>query len=351
MEVRPTIKHQLEELREKYTDIGHADAEQIVILERGSRVIELKAPDHTESAFWTNPSAIAEGHWNVGGDRTWVSPELDYFVDGSGEYGIPNQLDPGTYSLTADPLSHSASTEQTFIAINSRARKDIALNLRKQYSPIPNPLSTNLSPEHADLLGISYAGYECQTRLGVLSEQPARTVDAQGSDAKSWCNIWSITQVPMGGTVLIPTIGSAEPLVMFKQGDSIAMEVHPHYLKVAYDGSHRFKLSLDALQSTGRFGYWRQINEEESSLLVRQFHVRPAGHYPDYPGSQPNYTGSCMQFFFDGNQMGGFGELEYHVPAIQGANSVSTDVSQLYYFVGKTAEIRKICERMLGIKL
>jgi len=338
MEMRATIKQQLEDMKQKCTDIGNTGAERIVILERGSRVIELKTPNHDASAFWTNPSAIAEGDWNVGGDRTWISPELDYFTDDKGEYAIPEQLDPGSYKLEGDSLARSANTEQTFTLRSARTQEETQLILQKQYLPIPNPLSKNLSIEHSSLLDVSYAGYECQTRL-----------ESRGPDAESWCNLWSITQVPMGGTVLIPTIGSAEPLVMFKQAESIDMEVHPHCLKVAYDGSHSFKISLDALQSTGRFGYLRQINEEESSLLVRQFQVRPSGHYPDYPSYQPDYTGSCMQFFFDGNQMGGFGELEYHVPAIQGVNSVSTDVSQLYYFVGKTADITKISKRMLGI--
>ncbi|QGQ99696.1 hypothetical protein EHS13_34965 [Paenibacillus psychroresistens] len=169
--MKKTVKQMLEALNEKFAVIGSLDAGQMVILERGSRVIELKAPNHDESAFWTNLSAIAEEQWNVGGDRTWISPELDYFIDASGEYDIPKQLDPGSYWMGDASDSDKTTTQQAFMVRNSRTNQNIHLKMHKQYSPIPNPMKRNFSTESSELLDISYVGYECETRLLALPEE------------------------------------------------------------------------------------------------------------------------------------------------------------------------------------
>ncbi len=160
-------------------------------------------------------------------------------------------------------------------------------------------------------------------------------------------------QVPINGTILIPTLGKPQPLTMSTQDNEVAMDIHPRHIEIPIQGNNRFKISLDALQSVGRFGYLRKLNEEDSSLLIRQFQVHTASYYPDYPSGQLDHAGSCMQFFYDGCQMGGFAELEYHVPAIRydGTSGASVDASQVYYFVGKTEKITKVIEQLLGIIL
>ena len=72
----------------------------IKVLARGARVLEVTPAPTQPSALWVNPavSALAESRWNVGGERTWISPELDFFLV-DGEYRVPEQVDPGNYKL------------------------------------------------------------------------------------------------------------------------------------------------------------------------------------------------------------------------------------------------------------
>ncbi|MBP1994031.1 DUF6786 family protein [Paenibacillus eucommiae] len=336
-----SLTNQLQKEQQHYQTLGSSEQGQMVVMERGSRVIQLKPSQRDESAFWTQLSSLEKGEWNVGGDRTWISPECNYFVDSTGEYNIPEQLDPGSYRITSSANDPTIVTEQTLKLKHYVSQDEIELKLEKTYTRIPTPFQMNLSEDYKSLLEVSYIGYECQTKL-----------TAAAAKEKAYCNIWSIMQVPMGGTALIPKWGKTQPLVMFSDEAAVEMGSHPQYVSLPYQGNSKFKLSFDALQSTGRFGYIRQLNETESSLIVRQFQVNPSGYYPDYPATDPDYLGSCMQFFFDGNQMGGFGELEYHAPAIGNeGNLCSEDVSQLYYFIGKTTQVAEIVEHMLGIKL
>jgi hypothetical protein len=169
-------------------------------------------------------------------------------------------------------------------------------------SLIANPFLMIDSDEHRELAQIPYIGYQCDTRIQLLSETE-HVPDAPLPEF----NLWSILQVPPGGTVLVPVLGDSEPLVMYREQEEIHMNRQPHYASFPFEGGSSFKLSYNTLQSTGRLGYYRRLSKETSSLIVRQLQVNPSASYPDYPENQPDYTGSCMQFFYDGEKMGGFG--------------------------------------------
>lgn len=328
----------------------------MVILEKGARVWALISSGRHESPFWTDKAALGKETWNTGGDRTWISPELDYFIDSSGEYRVPSQLDPGNWRMTERENESIITLEQTFRLCHHSSGQEVGIHMQKQFSTIPNPLLTNKSDTDEQWADLDYIGYEMRQQMTVLpSEQDDQSVkDNQSrlSFASGYCNLWSIMQVPVGGTALIPTRGYAEPLTMFAEDMPIEMDVRPEGTRLPFQGKRSYKLSFDSLQSTGRFGYIRTINELNSSLVIRQFPVYPASIYPDYPADRTTYQGSCMQFYFDGGQMGGFGELEYHSPAVFiDTPSVTTDTSQLYYFVGKTTQIHKVVNRMLGLNI
>jgi hypothetical protein len=349
-----SLKQELDRLNERYREIGSEETGRMLILERGSRMLEMRTRAGGESAFWTNPSALAEGSWNVGGDRTWLSPELDFHMDPQGTYFVPAELDPGTYRMADGEYPGMCECSQTFTIANRHTPHRINVSLRKRYSPLPNPLRT--SGITGAGFEAEYSGYECETLLWAwptVSVESGDEAPQSGDKEKRgrWCNSWSIMQVPLGGIAIVPTIGNPRPDWMYGPDGEVGMTADSRHLRIPFTGGSRFKLSLDALQSAGRFGYVRKINEEESSLLVRQFQARPSGFYPDYPQHREDYEGSCMQFFCDGGQLGGFGELEYHAPAIrwEAFPRSSADVSQVYYFVGPARAIAETAEKLLGI--
>lgn len=344
-----TLISQLQQSGHTYADLSHEDGGRLIILEKGARALEMITAEQNNSAFWRDPSALtSDDNWNSGGDRTWVSPELEYFKDSSGNYQIPAHLDPGSWMLTQ--LSPSqAIARMTCELQHSSSSEEVKLDLEKRYTLLPNPLSMNMSSTLPDCSSISYMGYEVCTEMNLTPVNRNSTLSDSSSSPSGYCNLWSIMQVPPGGTILAPTYGSVRPLTMFSQTENIEMTLLPNGLQLPCAGPNSFKLSIDALSSTGRFGYLRQINDKKSSLIVRQFSVNPTGIYPDYPPNQPNHLGSCMQFYFDGGQLGHFAELEYHSPALPiGIQGQSTDVSQLYYFVGDVSSIQEIARVFLG---
>jgi len=342
---------QLQQLGHNHATLTSENGGRLVILEKGARALEMITDEENDSAFWRDPGSLcSEESWNLGGDRTWLSPELEFFIDSSGSYQVPAQLDPGDWKLTKTSTSQ-AITKMTCDLLHSSSSKKITIELEKRFTLLPNPLSMNSSSLLLDSSSLSYMGYEVRTNMNLTpADQKSKTVDVT-SMTEGVCNLWSIMQVPPGGSILAPTYGYVRPLTMFSQTEDIEMKLHPNGLQLPCKGKKSFKLSIDSLSSTGRFGYIRHINEKKSSLIVRQFSVNPSGIYPDYPPNQKDYQGSCMQFYFDGDQLGHFAELEYHSPAL----SIDTpgriaDSSQVFYFVGCREEIEAVAVAMLGIK-
>jgi hypothetical protein len=54
-----------------------------------------------ENLFWV-PAAVSAGEWCVGGQRTWLAPELGargFLGRGESDWQVPPALDPGSYTL------------------------------------------------------------------------------------------------------------------------------------------------------------------------------------------------------------------------------------------------------------
>ena len=102
-------------------DVGHAthvlrhsDGFSLLVLPYGGRILGLYATDDSDNYLWTNPDLetattardlLHSSEWvNLGGDRTWVGPEVDSFIgdlsDAWGTYRVPPGIDPGRYKVT-----------------------------------------------------------------------------------------------------------------------------------------------------------------------------------------------------------------------------------------------------------
>jgi hypothetical protein len=314
----------------------------ITVLENGSRVYEVRVNSDEPTALWTNEAAFTNKEWNIGGERTWISPEIDFFINNNHKYQVPDQLDPGHYNLEA--YNDYVKTAQIMELTNQRTQQSAQLHLEKTYSLLENPFKASYHSRFDYVLDVPYVGYQCVTDLSLSSTYTS----ASGRQEEFICNAWSITQVPEGGTVLIPTMGAPEPLIMFQDPGIVPMVKGNNELRVSYQGNNKFKLSLDVFNSTGRMGYIKPINAQKSSLIIKEYQLNLSGVYPDYPDKSPRYLGSCTQFFYDGNQMGSFGELEYHTPAVSATKPRSKDTANFYYYVGETAKINFIAKCMLG---
>lgn len=342
-----TLEAHLKRLGEPYVKLIGEDGGTLLMLLRGGRLHDMTVPGgQAGTSFWTNQAALETGGWNTGGDRTWVSPEIEYFTDGFGNYGIPPQLDPGRWTLDSS-TGREASLRTTCELRHRASDAQIRLNLEKRFATLRNPLLMNTSLPARDWTGVRYVGYEVRTALEL---EPVAPNNGAAAAPSGYCSLWSIMQVPAGGVALVPTRGRVPPLTMFAQREPTDIEVTAGGVRIPCGGSYSYKLSFDAVASTGRYGYIRRLGAAESSLVVRQFSVNPAGVYPDYPPDRPDYLGSCMQIYNDGGHLGGFAELEYQSPALPiDMPGRGTDESQVFHFTGPTDKIREIAALLLGM--
>jgi len=342
-----TMEAHLKQKGEPYVKLTDENGGTLLVLVRGGRLLDMTVPGgHEGASFWTNPAALDADGWNTGGDRTWVSPEIEYFTDSSGNYAIPPQLDPGHWMLI-ESSRREALLRMTCELSHRASAAQIRLDLEKRFAALPNPLLMNASLAARDWTGVRYIGYAVLTALQLA---PALPVGSATASPSGYCSLWSIMQVPAGGIALVPTRGGALPMTMFAQREPADIAATACGVRILCGGSYSYKLSFDAVASTGRYGYIRELGASESSLVVRQFSVNPAGVYPDYPPDRPDYLGSCMQIYNDGGSLGGFAELEYQSPALAiDKPGRATDESQVFHFTGPAEKMREIAALLLGM--
>ena len=118
------------------------------------------------------------------------------------------------------------------------------------------------------------------------------------------------------------------------------------------DGRSLLKIGVQAASLLGRMGYLRETGPDTCALLIRNCAVNPSGQYLDAPWDDPTGTelGYAAQCYVDDGGLGGFGELEYHAPAVGAGTGLTayTDVSQVWAFHGPAQTLSRIARQLLG---
>lgn len=317
----------------------------IVVLERGGRIIGAYPGEEDENMLWVDPDiGVERPTWNSGGERVWLSPEVDYFMTelespGFG-FTVQEGLDPGGYTLEgSSPFRAALTWTQVGDVRSFRAEEQFRFRLSKSCRLIDNPLVAAGLQDGGG--AYNYMGYETETVLKALDK-----------DFRSDAALWTLMQVPSGGVALVPTIGKAVPVDFFAADESSAVRIMPGGLRFRlYAEDPPRKLSIRSIQATGRIGYFRMVGQDRASLLVRQFSVYPSESYVDVPPDRLSDRGHCVQCYNDGGRLGGFGELEYHTPVLRrlGTSSQTVDVSQVWCYSGHPGAMRELCALLLGV--
>jgi hypothetical protein len=328
------------------------DGTSLLILPYGGRILGVFAPGSDENFLWTNTALntvesarayYASDDWqNSGGDRTWLAPEVDFFfpafpnVDIAG-YWQPRALDPGNYEI--------ATTDQGVRLTNRlslqgfRSKKSADLEITKSVSTALNPLRYEAAFQTG---AVEYAGHTLLTSLRILGQSP--------NDAPL-VGLWSLTQMPHHGELVIPTYFKSEPRIYFGLVDAPPEElvVGNHLIRFKMRAAGEHKIGVRALATTGRVGYIHSIGARRA-LIIRNFYVNPSGEYADVPWTEPEDRGYSTQACSVNSKWGMFSELEYHVPAIGGETGLSfiEDRSQLWAFRGAAEDISKIARTLLS---
>jgi hypothetical protein len=345
------LSQALEKIGKRTEAFETPDGSRLLLLPYGARILGLYPPDSNENFYWVNRDLLnaesaqsvfdSDGWQNTGGDRTWLTPELDIFFPDypeCQEHWEPPQLDASEYSVEGEDSGICMSKELSLHL--ARPDCDVKLNVSKILSGAANPL--RYEKEMQEVMDeVVYAGYS-QTTVLTLKD---------GRDEAS-IGIWNLIQLPHGGDLLVPTYSKTAPLVLFGDipDEFLICDQNLVRFRVCFPGEH--KIGIRAVETTGRVGYLYQQGDEWS-LVVRNFFVNPSGKYLDVPKNDPDDLGYSVNAVNVDSALGDFCELEYHVPAAgrAGVAVVSdhcVDVSQVWAFRGNEGSIRAVARKLLG---
>jgi len=339
----------------------------LAVLPHGGRILGLFGGESDTNFLWTNPALstaatakayFASDDWhNSGGDRTWLAPEVDFFLPNFPDistYFQPRGLDPGNYQVTSgegqltggkDRQGSDAevSIRNELQLESKRAAQQLKLRITKTVRMVENPLGN--APQ-ADLRGqVEFAGYRLHTTLQILNPAGRAT-----SRQASYVGIWNLLQLPHGGQMLIPTYYRSVPTTFFGEIPGEDIQSYDRMIRYTMRAPGEQKISVRALASTGRAGYmFRQ--GDESCLVVRNFNINPSGAYVDVWGTRLDDDGYAIQACnINNSELGSFSELEYHAPAVGGdtGQARSDDVSVVWAFRGTETTIRAVAGLLLG---
>jgi hypothetical protein len=322
------------------------DGSTVFVLPHGGRILGLVAPGSNRNFLWTHPALESidslrtfyeSSEWhNSGGDRTWLSPEIDFFLPHFptlDPYVQPRELDPGNFQLGHEN-GGIRLTNRCALRL-SRSQRVVDCEIGKLLNSATNPLQQ----DDECLMSLMYAGFTLKTRL---------TFSNPNADSM-FISLWSLVQLPHGGELLIPTLSRSTPIPYFGQVNGDDLLVTEHLVRYWMRSRDSHKLGFGPSAVTGRVGYFYS-DEPDSCLVIRNFAVAPAEKYLDVPWSRPGTSGSAIEGCSVNGELSKFSELEYHSPAIGGSEGDFDfeDESQLWAFRGKECDILKAARILIS---
>ncbi|MEM6459186.1 MAG: DUF6786 family protein [Planctomycetota bacterium] len=346
----------------------HNGAGRLLVCEHGARVLACELPGVDHNLFFHTDRTADDGGPGMvtGGDRFWIAPEVVYFWptldeamrDPKGTAETPPAIDPanwGRLEYTRD-VTHSLETN---IKLRDRLRHrsfEVAAT-RAWDVEAPGP------PEISGVGRLACVSFSLRNTLTLCfgKETPGMVAGA-----------WDILQVPPTGTLICPTAARAEVRSYYEPFGDRHVAVSDADVRFLIDGRRRVKMGLRAEHTTGRMGYYRPVDEQTSTLIVRIFAPLPGEPYGDVPRDDPRNRqlergeiegpilgGDCLQAYNDdGDAFGGgpdvtFGEMEYHDPGlVVGRGPTSRRGSCVtHVMAGPDDAVRAAGRELLGVEV
>lgn len=273
------------------------DAVVTLLPERG-RVLQVECAG--EQAFWTDPNAPG---WNVGGDRVWVGPESEWFWIRPGTtdfafHEVPRALDPGAWEVSvADEHACECRLSATLVS-RRRGGVEAGITITRSFTPVP---------------------VEVPLRAAV-AYRTVTSVTIEHGPPDLWLDGWSLAQVRPGGVISISLtrpLGDDELRQYYEPVPWSDAAVGDGVVELNVRALERWKIGVPIDAVTGRMVYARPIHRG-LLVIMRAFAPQPWSHYCDRPAEMDG-LGDGVQAFNGTPEVGEFGEIEYHLPAVRNA--------------------------------
>jgi len=324
---------------------------KFILLERGGRILGPFWDTGKSSLFWVTPlfndpkrfsDFIENKGWNIGGDRVWIAPEFQFNItnryDFDGTYSLPPQMDPGTYHLTKENSKIFKFENSITLEANTIPSRKTNLFLTSFVTLCDDPLR-NVQEYKEISTQVKFAGYE---RLIILDKKQNDNVMSES---------WNLVQLIPGGKMIIPTSHLTHPIFYRGKLDSKSFQLCSHAIIIQMDGKNQYKFGVKSPFVFGRIGYYNQIDDDISYLLIKNFYNNPSSTYCEEPPLQPGEHGFSIHVYNDDGNLGGFCEMEVNGQTIGGntQKTKSSDSILLWAYIGRKWAINKIAEWLLGV--
>ena len=333
-------------------DLVFGDGTRLLVRPASGRVLGLYPPGSEDNFYWINPALASDvlsdeffdqpGWINPGGDRTWLAPEIELFIEDLDRpwetYAVQRALDPGFWRGASSSESGLTLTNDTRVRLY-RSRLEIGARLSKNYSSAENPLQgTPLANA-----GLEFAGY---TQITTLEQESV-------PGCATRLGIWNLLQLPSPGVMLVPTCSAVQPRLVFGTLSNGECQTEARMVRWEMEthGANT-KIALKPQSLTGRAGYFREhASDGTADLVVREFDVDPDGDYVDGLWAPPHEAGWAFQACCvrEGGEQ--FNELEYHAAAPNGAAGHHRDESTVWAFRGPAKAIAEASTILLGASI
>jgi hypothetical protein len=341
----------LEQTEQGFTILPLQHGSRLVMTQRGGRLFGPFADgDDALPLCWINPALstptafrtlIEAGAWNVGGERIWIAPEIQFHIrdrdDSGGTFALPPATDPGGYEMEQDAQQVWLHQEIALRAYNLASGLK-RLRISRIVEAAADPLR-NLSAIPA---GLHYAGYAHSVTITDLNDAPIVS------------EAWNLVQLEAGGTLILPTVSDqVEASAYFGTLPAEAITARDRCVRVAITGKQQFKVGYQSACLTGRVGYYHEPASDRAYLLVRSFFNNPSALYSEEPPLMRGRNGHSVHVYNDDGALGGFGEMECNGQAIGGATRrhSSTDLFVMWTYQGSPSAVKDAARLILGATL
>lgn len=339
-----TVTSRLEENNLKYEVVDLGNNAKIIVSAYGGRIFGPFINDGN-SMCWVNPCFVSadsfktfyeKKEWNLGGDRIWLAPEMQYNVpdknDFWGSYTVPNTLDPGEYTLDISNKYNVILKQNMNLDVFGCKVIQKKLSVSRTIRPIKNAF------KDINTINGLFFGYEHEIHLkeemndGVYSEA------------------WDLLQINPEGILYIPTTASAQYSEYYEPFEQDYQKINDYYVELKIDAKKQYKVGYKSAFTIGRSGYVSKYGEK-NYLMIRSFYNDPIGPYVKSPTGEIEDGGHALHVYNDDGNIGNFAEHECSCLPIGGntGRSESIDRISTMFFVGSEEYIESMVQLLLGI--
>jgi len=295
-----------------------AEGNEIVLLPTRGRVLQVRIAG--EPTLWENPNW--SGDWNVGGDRLWLGPEIDWFWKKTDRpdirfYDVPSSIDDDQW-VAESSGSDCCKIRKAGRIDHQRTDHYVEFELTRAFSRVALPALNGFE---------SAIAYETVNQLQLLDGTPGQPMD-----------LWSLLQMPSGGRMFVSVLPKSQFRNHYEPIPNARWTDNDGLMELQVSGSELYKIGLAPDSVLGRMAYVRESSNGDYLVIYRNITPQFRRPYCDVPLSEPDSQGDAIQIFYDGGRYGQMGEIEHHSPALVAGSGDQTLEDRCLTVVGRVAK-------------